>query len=142
MAPWEQHPDDEHAWRYVQPRLGTARLSRYVGRMRPGMMVDVTALRHGDMVAHVETDWGLSRQMFTHSLDFGYEFRTKGGEWIPEHDPRAMRWLERVRVELVAGNPPRHVGDYGHKLDQETVLMILRRNGKNPGGPPVQRVRS
>lgn len=139
MSTGEPPPDPDHVWRYVQPRLGKARVGRYTGRMRPGIVVNVTALREGDMVAHIETDWGLPRLMFCHALDFGYEFRTKAGEWIPEHDPRALRWLERVRVELASGKPPRHVGDYGHKLDFETVERLLRRNGRQPTRPAAQK---
>ena len=142
MSTGQPPPDPDHVWRYVQPRIGKARVSRYAGRLRPGMVVNVTSLREGEMVAYIETDWGLSRQMFCHALEFGYEFRTKGGEWIPEHDPRALRWLERVRSELAAGKPPRHVGDYGKTLDEETVTRLLRRNGRNPGGPAVRRMRS
>jgi hypothetical protein len=122
-------PYPEHVWRSAEPRFGKARLSGYVGRMRPGVVVNVTELRHERMVAWVETDWGLSRQMFTHHLDFGYQFRTRTGEWVEEADPRALRWLERVRQELADGRTPRHVGDFGRKLDSETVVMILRRNG-------------
>src|SRR6187431_1861864 len=80
MSTVEPPLDPEHAWRMAEPRIGKARLSRYLGRMRPGMVVDVTELRHERMVAWVETDWGLSRQMFCHHLDFGYQFRTRGGE--------------------------------------------------------------
>lgn len=80
--------------------------------------------------------------MFCHALEFGYEFRTKAGERIPEHDSRALRWLERVRAELAEGKPPRHLGDYGKKLDEETVVRILRRNGRNPDGRAVRRMRS
>ncbi len=49
-------PDKDHVWRYVAPRLGKARLSKYVGRMRLGMVVDVTGLRGSGMVAWVETE--------------------------------------------------------------------------------------
>jgi len=123
----------EPVWREAEPRLGTARVKGYVGRLRPGIVVSVTELAHNDLVAWVETDWGLSRRMFCHHLDFGLEFRTKSGEWVPEGDPRALRFLRRVKDELAAGKPERHVGDFGKKLDAEMVAKILRRNrGSEP----------
>jgi hypothetical protein len=94
-------------------------------------VVTVTELTHGDLVAQVETDWGLSRRMFCHHLDFGLEFRTKAGGWVLENDPRAIRFLRRVRDDLAAGKPERHVGDFGRRLDAETVAKILRRNGES-----------
>ncbi|MCW1926405.1 hypothetical protein OKA05_27890 [Luteolibacter arcticus] len=122
-------PRPEAVWREAEPRLGKARVKGYVGRLRPGIVVEVKELRHQDLVAWVETDWGLARQMFCHHLCFGHEFRTAAGEWIPESDPRALRWLRRVRAELMAGKPPRHAGDYGYLLDLEMVEKILRWNG-------------
>jgi len=121
-------PVPEPVWRKTEPHFGKARLAQYVGNLRPGMVVNVTRLTHGEMVAWVETDWGLSRRVFCHHLCFGYEFCTKGGEWIAETDPRALRWLRRVRDELASGKPSRHVGDFGAKLELETVENILRRN--------------
>ena len=115
-------------WRKAEPRLGKARVAQFVGRLRPGIVVEVTRLMHDEMVAWVETQWGLSRQIFCHHLCFGYEFRTRGGTWLPEGDPRALRWLRRVRDELASGKPSRHTGDHGYKLELETVEKILRRN--------------
>ena len=122
----------EAVWREAEPRLGMARVKGYVGRLRPGIVVTVTELTHDDLVAQVETDWGLCRRMFCHHLDFGMEFRTKTGEWVFENDSRALRFLRRVRDELGAGKPERHVGDFGRKLDAEMVGKILRRNGQAP----------
>jgi hypothetical protein len=124
-------------WRKAEPRLGQARVGAYVGRLRPGIVVKVIELRENELVALVETDWGLSRQLFTHHLDFGYEFRTRSGAWIPEQDPRALRWLHRVQAELDAGKPERHLSDDGLKLDTRTIEKILRRNGHAP--PPPRR---
>ena len=92
------------------------------------------------MVCWAETSWGVSMRAFTYTLNFGLEFKTRRGEWIPETDPRARRWLLRVRGELQAG-VARHVGDYGRTLDLETVERVLRRNGWNEKrdvrrGPP------
>ncbi|MCW1912996.1 hypothetical protein OJ996_05405 [Luteolibacter sp. GHJ8] len=101
----------------------------YVGRLRPGIVVSVIELTHGDLVARVETDWGLSRRMFCHHLDFGLEFKTRTGEWVREGDSRALRFLLRVRDELAAGKPERHVSDDGRRLDAEMVAKVLRRNG-------------
>jgi hypothetical protein len=101
-----------------------------VGKLRAGIVVRVTELSHNDMVAWVETNWGLSRRMFCHHLDFGFEFRTKSGEWIPEHNPRALHFLLRVLAELAAGAKERHVGDYDRKLDAKTAEKILRRNSR------------
>ncbi len=116
-------------WREAEPKRGEARVKSVVGTLRPGMVVEVVRLSHEGLVADIETDWGLHRRVFWHALDFGYEFRTHTGEWIPESDPRALKFLRRVRDELAAGNPERHIGDCGRKLDAETVAKILRRNG-------------
>ena len=118
----------EPVWREAEPRHGKAWLKDYVGTLRPGIVVQVERITHGEMVAEITTSWGIDRRTFCHKLDFGYEFRTKGGDWIPEHDPRALRWLQRVRAELAAGKPERHVGDHGFKLGIERVEKILRRN--------------
>ncbi|MEK7951606.1 hypothetical protein [Luteolibacter soli] len=127
-------------WRKAEPRLGPARINDYVGRLRPGIVVKVLELKENDLVARVESDWGLARQLFTHHLDFGYEFRTKSGHWIPEHDPRALRWLRRVLDELHAGKPQRHLSDDGLKLDLPVIEKLLRRNG-HPAPPPPKRRR-
>jgi len=119
----------EPVWREAEPRRGKARVKSNVGKLRPGIVVDVVRLNDDGTVADVETDWGLCRRMFWHQLDFGYEFRTKTGEWVQESDPRALRFLRRVFDELAAGKPERHVGDNGRKLGAETVAKILRRNG-------------
>lgn len=120
--------NSEHVWRYVQPRLGAARVkSGY--RLRAGVAVKVTELYRDRMACWVVTDWGASLRMLTQNLDFGYEFKTRRGEWIPESDPRALRWLRRVRAELMEGSPPRHVGDYGLTLELATIDHVLRRNG-------------
>jgi hypothetical protein len=119
-------------WREAEPRQGKARVRANLGKLRAGIVVDVVRLSQDGMVADVETNWGLNRRMFWHQLDFGYEFRTKGGEWIPEGDARALRWLRRVRDELASGKPPRHPGEHGNKLDAATVEKILRRNGAMP----------
>jgi len=128
-------PTGEPVWRKTEPRLGQARVADYVGRLRPGIVVKVLELRENDLVAWVESDWGLSRQIFCHHLDFGYEFRTQSGEWIPENDPRALRWLRRVHDELNAGKPERHLSDEGLKLDRLTIEKLLRRNGQTV--PPL-----
>jgi hypothetical protein len=120
-------------WRAAEPRLGKARVNGYVGRLRPGIVVDVVELSEAGLVAWVETPWGLSRRMFCHHLDFGFEFLTKSGKWVPESDPRALRFLRRVLAELAAGAKERHVGDFDRKLDAETAAKILRRNC---GGSP------
>ena len=127
MSPGNE-PPREAVWRESEPRRGKARVKANLGKLRAGVLVDVVRLNDDGTVVDVETDWGLHRRMFWHQLDFGYEFRTKGGEWIRESDPRALRWLRRVREELAKGNPERHVGAFGNKLDAETVAKILRRN--------------
>lgn len=98
-------------------------------KIRPGTVVQVVGLSEGRMVCRVTTHWGLDRVFFSHHLDFGYEFRTGKGDWIPESDPRAIRFLERVRAEMLDGGPERHIGDYGHTLSLERVERVLRRNG-------------
>jgi hypothetical protein len=125
----EALPHREPVWRYVQPRCGRAWVKAAHGRLRGGIQVKVTETSNAGMVAWVETDWGLSKRMFCHHLDFGLEFRARSGEWIPESYPRARRWLLRVRGELLAGSPPRHTRDYGHLLTLEEVERVLRRNG-------------
>lgn len=66
----------EYVWRYVQPRLGAARLkSGY--RLRAGVAVRVTELYRDRMACWVVTDWGASLRMLTQNLDFGYEFKTR-----------------------------------------------------------------
>lgn len=123
-------------WRYVLPRIGPARLKRYLDNIPPGVVVEVTELTDADMRASIKTDWGLSRHAYSDALDFGYEFRTEKGTWIPETDPRALRWLAKVRAELAAGRKPRHVGDYGKPIDLQTAEMILRRNQSHATASP------
>jgi hypothetical protein len=36
-------------------------------------------------------------------LDCGREFRTASGAWIPETDPRARRWIQRLLDDARAG---------------------------------------
>jgi hypothetical protein len=136
-------PFQEPVWRFVQPRLGNAWISHRWegGRPRPGLQVRVTGVRHEGMTVQVETDWGLDRQMYAHYVDFGYEFRTKAGEWIAESDPRSVRWLQRVLQELRSGVAPRHVGDFNCTLEEADVLRILRRNGCDPDGAVSERER-
>ncbi|MCW1885536.1 hypothetical protein OKA04_12420 [Luteolibacter flavescens] len=93
------------------------------------MVVQVDRLTHDDMVAHVTTDWGLDRQIFCHHLDFGFEFRTRAGEWIQESDPRVLRWLQRFVAEAKGGNSPRHLSDDGRELQLAAAVKLLRRNG-------------
>jgi hypothetical protein len=126
--PGKPPPYQPPVWRFVQPRLGMAWV-KTGGRLRPGVIVEVTELYRENLACWVETSWGVSMRMLTQSIDFGLEFRTRKGEWIPEADPRARRWLLRVRGELLAGAAPRHVGDYGHRLNLEEAERILGRNG-------------
>lgn len=119
----------EHVWREADARYGKAWVRATHLKIRRGTVVKVVRLSEGGMISEATTDWGLEKRFFSHQLDFGFEFRTRGGEWISEADPRALRWLLRVRAELQAGKPPRHVGDGGRALELATVEVILRRNG-------------
>lgn len=125
--------DTEHVWRRVDARYGKAWISATHLKLRPGVVVEVIGLSEGGMVAMITTTWGLEKRMFSHQLDFGREFRTRSGEWIPESDPRAVRWLLRVREELLVGVAPRHVGEYGRLLALPDVERVLGRNGWRAG---------
>lgn len=118
----------EHVWRHAETRLGKAWV-KSGSRLRPGVVVEVTELYADRLAAWVETAWGVSMRVFCHHLDFGYEFRTRRGEWLAEGEPRARRWLLRVRGELLGGAAPRHEGDGGRMLELEEVERILGRNG-------------
>ena len=118
----------DHVWRDAAPRLGKAWVERG-SRLRPGIVVEVTEFYRDRLACWIRTPWGVELRTFSYSLHFGYEFRTSRGEWIGETDPRAQRWLRRVRAELLNGSAPRHAGDYGAKLELATVERILRRNG-------------
>ncbi|MCW1883998.1 hypothetical protein OKA04_04610 [Luteolibacter flavescens] len=120
-------------WRRIEdPKVGARAwlLSANFGRWLWRKEVKVIGLFRDGVTADVEAGtW--SRQVFIHHLDCGREFRTAGGEWIPETDDRVRRWLIKAIKDIDAGGS--RVIEPKDELNREYIrddlYWVLRRNG-------------
>jgi hypothetical protein len=76
------------------------------------------------------------------AVDYGREYRTKSGRWIPESDERARRYLVTYRQAVQSGDRRVYVHDDSNRERMlKEAAWILERNGwEVPTLPEVEGV--
>lgn len=76
----------------------------------------------------IRDDGGHMDEVCHFQLDCGCDFHWPGVGWIPESDPRALRYVQRLLEEPAHENS---MLERGHEGYQRWLKHILGRNGPN-----------
>ncbi len=113
-------------FRFVEPQVGMrcwlygSTLDR---RIRPRTKGTIVYLHPQGWHLEVKLSEYVQRTVAELNVDCGREFRTRSGVWVPESDPRARRWLQRMQADHRAGGRKiEAVRDYFDPADLEWVL--------------------
>lgn len=109
---------------YISPRQG--------GSLRCGLRafeaVKVVSMRQEGLCWVTVKNGGQFAEVLHHELDCGRDYKLPNGPWIPESDPRALRYVASLQHEPAHENG---MLERAHEDFQRLLKHILGRNGWN-----------
>lgn len=124
----------EPVWRFVRPREGSRGFVFNCAsdrRIRQFAACEVLGVYRNGNHAEILVEGRQQRTVQLHHIDCGREFRLRSGQWIPESDPRARKWLLRLLADIGNGGTKRRQfrSDDGRTWSIEEIAWVLKRNG-------------
>lgn len=113
----------ERAW--VKPITGSEVAPGWQNRQE---VCVVAERREGLCFVTIEKPTGERLEVPHFELDCGREYQSKTGKWLPEGDPRVLRYLQRLRDEK---RPTHGCGLMERQQDRfvQDINHVLERNG-------------